>query len=355
MRHAAVSFAEQLVNQSAEGPFDLLFCSDYLNLAEFRGLAPTAIGRLPAILYFHENQFAYPSRRTDPRDLHFAFTNFVSCLAADEIWFNSAFNRDTFFQGLEQACRYWPDDTPRASMARLQDKCRIEPPGIAIGHLPAAGHPSGAAAEIPDRDSSSRQRCCDQPSLILWAARWEHDKNPGLLLAGLREMRQRGIDLRLSVIGQSFSEVPGEFTQIRDEFAACLSRWGFQESTRDYRMALAEADLFLSTADHEFFGIAAAEAIAGGLFPVLPDRLAYPELMRAADHPRRAGLFLYDGTAAGLASCVENLIHHRNDPQLLRVRQQLQAELTRRLAWCVRGPHMDEQLERIRAFPGRGR
>jgi hypothetical protein len=35
----------------------------------------------------------------------------------------------------------------------------------------------------------------------------------------------------------------------------------------------------VSTATHEYYGIAALEALAAGCRPLLPDRLAYPELL----------------------------------------------------------------------------
>ena len=40
--------------------WDCLFCSDMLNLAELKGLAPRILGSLPSVLYFHENQLTYP-------------------------------------------------------------------------------------------------------------------------------------------------------------------------------------------------------------------------------------------------------------------------------------------------------
>ena len=64
---------------------------------------------------------------------------------------------------------------------------------------------------------------------------------------------------------------------------------------------LRQADVFVSTARHEFFGIATAEAIAGGCFPLLPDRLAYPELVGGRSE------FLYDGTPESLASRIKHL------------------------------------------------
>ena len=42
---------------------------------------------------------------------------------------------------------------------------------------------------------------------------------------------------------------------------------------------LKESDIFISTADHEFFGIAAVEAVAAGCIPVVPEHLAYPEVL----------------------------------------------------------------------------
>ena len=44
---------------------------------------------------------------------------------------------------------------------------------------------------------------------------------------------------------------------------------------------LSRADWVLSTASHEFFGIAVVEAMLMGCLPWLPDRLSYPELVPA--------------------------------------------------------------------------
>ena len=129
MRHSAIEFSRRL-EAYRDLSFDALFCTDFLNLAEFKGLAPKEIGHLPTVAYFHENQMEYPNQVDDPRDLHFAFTNFTTGLAADQVWFNSAFNRDSLLDGLRRACRHWPDFAPRQEIDLLQAKSLIEPPGI---------------------------------------------------------------------------------------------------------------------------------------------------------------------------------------------------------------------------------
>ncbi|MEJ2705778.1 MAG: DUF3524 domain-containing protein [Sedimentisphaerales bacterium] len=89
MRHSAVTFADQVRRLASEGQsWDVIFCSDILNLAEFLGLAPRAVQALPAILYFHENQLTYPVRFESERDYQFAVTNMTSALAAASVWFS---------------------------------------------------------------------------------------------------------------------------------------------------------------------------------------------------------------------------------------------------------------------------
>ncbi len=44
-----------------------------------------------------------------------------------------------------------------------------------------------------------------------------------------------------------------------------------------YRSLLAAADIVVSAARQEFFGISVTEAVYAGAFPLLPDRLVYPD------------------------------------------------------------------------------
>ena len=51
-----------------------------------------------------------------------------------------------------------------------------------------------------------------------------------------------------------------------------------------YRRLLWQADITISTAHHEFFGISLLEAIYCHTFPLLPNRLSYPELLPDSYH-----------------------------------------------------------------------
>lgn len=289
MRHAAIEFAQQTDDAWNEGRrFDLIFCTDMLNLAEFNGLLKTEAKNLPTVLYFHENQFAYPNRFEDPRDFHFSFTNFTSALAADCVWFNSQFNHDSMMSELKKLSEKWPDYSPNRAIDSITGKSEIQPPGI----------------EIPDGVAVSMQ---SDVLHIVWAARWEHDKNPDLLFEILTQLKSNNVEFKLSVLGESFRETPNAFVKIESEFQDQICGWGYQETRQDYFAALAAGNVFLSTADHEFFGLAAVEAIASGLVPLLPNRLAYPEILRE-DSIENSTQYLYNS----VDEAVQKLIQIQN-------------------------------------------
>ncbi|RCS42101.1 DUF3524 domain-containing protein [Bremerella cremea] len=285
MRHAPLTFAQQLETQT-DARFDLIFCSDMLNLATFRGLASGHVARLPAVVYFHENQLTYPDAFQTERDFHYAYDNFQTMLAADAIWFNSAYHRDEFFSQCRAFLRKLPDYSQEAQLDQVESRVRVAVPGL------------------PEIVSPTRPVRFQQPHIV-WAARWEHDKNPDDFFAALRQLKRAGESFRLSVVGESFRDVPPIFSQARQEFATEIHQWGYLPSHADYVALLQSADLFVSTAVHEFFGISAAEAILAGCLPVLPQRLAYPELVDGRSH------LLYDGSVDSLAQHLRRLLHEK--------------------------------------------
>jgi glycosyltransferase involved in cell wall biosynthesis len=274
MRHSALTFAEQL---STHDSYDLIFCSDMLNLSEFLSLCPPGLRDLPRLVYFHENQLTYPIPEGHRRDYHTAYMNFTTALCSTETWFNSDFHREEFFGGMRKWLKRMPDHPPLDAVERAERKSRTMHPAI---HLDHAAPPS--RTDLPH---------------LLWIGRYDYDKNIELLRDALRLLPDSVPDFQLSIIGEQFSEEPPVYQEIRQEFSSKIRTWGYQESRKDYEQVLASADIIVSTANHEFFGMAIMEASASGAVPILPNRLAYPELYRRNQNPG----FFYNGKARDLA------------------------------------------------------
>jgi len=290
MRQAPIDFAQRIDAAAATAlPWDALWCTSMLDLATLRGLSSTVHG-LPAVVYFHENQLTYPTRHEKQRDIHFGWSNMTTALAAIAshrrggrgcVWWNSAYNRDSFLDALDGLIKSMPDEQPENIAERIRQHSAVHYPGI---------DPVGQS-----------DKPMDGPPVLLWAARWEYDKGPDLFFEALEVLEERNVDFRLSVVGQQFAEQPKCFNEAKERFADRIVRWGYQPDKNDYRQALSEADVVVSTSKHEFFGIAIAEAVSAGCVPVLPDALAYPEAWGEA-------ALYHDQTAESVADAIGRAI-----------------------------------------------
>lgn len=251
-------------------PPDLLVASSYLPLTDLLALRP-ALADVPRVLYFHENQLAYPTRGAPAeRDNHFGFTQLVAARAATRCVFNSAWNRDSFFEAGARLLARLPDAVPPGWIDAIAARSVVLPvpielPGL-LGHAAGDGTPD----DTPD----------DTP-IILWNHRWEHDKDPAAFFGALYALADRGIPFRLAVCGERFREAPPAFAEARRRLADHIVHWGYLPSRVDYHRLLARCHLAVSTARHEFFGISMLEATWFGARPVVPDRLSYPEIFPA--------------------------------------------------------------------------
>jgi glycosyltransferase involved in cell wall biosynthesis len=231
-----------------------------LNAAELRGLLPRRARDLPLLLYVHENQLSYPVQRSDPRDLHYGWSQALSAAAADRVLWNSAFNRDGFLRELEDLIRRMPAPRPVDLVENIQEKSRVLPVPLDVAGWAGARSPRTGAAHI------------------LWNHRWEHDKDPQALFSALETLVSEGLDFRVSVVGESFREVPQVFSEGRERLGRRVLHWGNIEDRERYRAILASADTAVSTARHEFQGLSILEAASAGAVPLVPDALVYPEI-----------------------------------------------------------------------------
>jgi glycosyltransferase involved in cell wall biosynthesis len=263
MRLAAPYFAEKITARAKTDLPDIIFCSSFVDVAALRSLLPGPLQQIPIYCYFHENQFAYPVQREDERDFHFGLTNFTTILASDRAAFNTRYNLQTFLRGTEQMLKICADMKLAESPVSLQTKISILNPGVDFSRIDTAGK---------GRENKPG------PPVLVWNHRWEHDKNPEFFFRTILDLEKAGADFRLIVLGQSFRRRPAIFSEAKKRLQPKILHWGFVDSRDEYAQLLQQGDIVVSTAGHEFYGIAVIEAVRAGCLPLLPKRLSYPEL-----------------------------------------------------------------------------
>lgn len=248
-----------------ESGHELLVATSMVDLATLRGLVP-ALASLPSLLYFHENQFAYPRSPRQHSLVEAQMVSLYSALAADRLAFNSAWNRDSFLQGCDQLLRKLPDCVPSGVVDKLAARSRQLPVPIDPPDSPGAARWPGRQGVYPAR-----------PLRLVWVGRLEYDKGLEGLLAVMEHLVATGLAVELAVVGQVFRDTPAALATLRQHHGPRIVHCGDIPQRADYLALLRGADIVLSTALHEFQGLAVLEAVARGCLPVVPDRLAYPE------------------------------------------------------------------------------
>jgi glycosyltransferase involved in cell wall biosynthesis len=234
MRGAALYFFKKIPSFES---YNGLITTDLMSLSDLKALSK---GVCPAALvYFHENQLTYPA----------------------------------FFADLPGFLKMMPEYRPGWVVDEIRAKADVLYPGC---RFPAKGFIDAA----PSRE---------YPPLIIWNHRnhrWEFDKNPDEFFHVLDAVLAGGAEFRLALLGENFQAVPKAFMGARDRYGGRIVQYGFVESRQEYIKWLKRGSIVISTAQQENFGISVVEAIRYGCAPLLPDRLAYPEIIPPSFHSR---------------------------------------------------------------------
>ncbi len=311
MRGGAITLAHQVTSRP-----DVLLASSLLDVPSFLGHARSMLGDVPVVLYMHENQLTYPIPDNARRDMGLAFINWSSMAAADVVVFNSEFHRAVWFEALPGLLGSYPEPRHLRLVAAVAGRSSVLPVGVEMDWL------DEPIAPKPD------------PPLIVWNQRWEHDKDPDTLAWAVKELMSDDIEFRVAVCGEpSLVRVPASLSGLPGVLGERLVHYGYADRLT-YKALLRESAIVVSTARHEFFGVAVVEAMAAGARPVLPNRLSYPGLIPLETHES----VLY-GNRAELAAMLCASLTVRNDP----VTDQTTLA-ARRFDWRAVAPDYDELL-----------
>ncbi|HEX8915743.1 MAG TPA: DUF3524 domain-containing protein, partial [Humisphaera sp.] len=246
---AANWFSEQL-SRHWVGRLDLLFTSEAMNLASLLRLMPQ-LAPYPSVVYFHHNQLPDLSSRLSGReDSPLDLVNLNTAQAATEIWFNSAYHRQTFMILAQALVARYPELSARDPMPGVAAKVRTFAPPIDLNvvHGLAAGEPIA-------RD----------PRTVYVETR---DADVSLLNAAVVRLRQLNVPIRFVTVGPVVSLDPGVDRLTVSEY----------DEVGQAR-AMLGAGIVLSVKPEAAIDHQVVRALAAGCRPVLPAGGVYPELL----------------------------------------------------------------------------
>ncbi|TNF25722.1 MAG: DUF3524 domain-containing protein [Deltaproteobacteria bacterium] len=255
MQGGSLELAAQYKSQKRSP--DLILSSSMVDLSLFDSLAKTQ--DIPKVIYFHENQFAYPVSEMDTdklnaRDQHYAFINLKSALIANSLLFNSQYNMNSFLDGVKEIRNILPDYTDSIDLKALEKKSSVVPLGFDL--------------------IFKKPKVLDVP-VILWNHRFEYDKNPDDFFNLMIDLKEENFNFKLIVLGEGSEKSSLWKERLKDS----TLHWGKVDTREEYFKWLDLATIIPITSNQDFFGISIVEAISRGLHPFLPNRLAYPELI----------------------------------------------------------------------------
>ena len=302
--------------------YDLIICSDFLNLPVFRSLTINNIKQTPIVIYFHENQASYPWPSNDKdvqleRDFHYYYINQTSSLCSSWNFFNSEYHLNSYIEGLSKYLSKMPDYKNKKTLDMIISKSSVLHLGCNLSKL----------------DHTIIKGDNDKP-LILWNHRWEYDKNPELFFKILKRVKSQGFEFELALLGERFTSYPQTF---KDSIAQLNDNIVVSDycSPDAYKEWLINADILPVTSNQDFFGISIMEAIYCNTHPILPNRLAYKELYNNIKNKE----FFYDNDNDLFNKTIQAIKNYKNLKGL--------SDLTKQYDWNQIISKYDSEFEEI--------
>ena len=260
------SASEIIQNVDNLGGFDLIFTTSLCNVPELKALVgPTCP---PVILYVHENQHTYPKSTLQKRDFTVEWIDFMNTVTADIVIYNSEFHRNSYHCAL----RTFIQEIPHSTLSTEYWTKRAKERSVTL--YPGTDTPNNVSKYSSEKNVPR----------ILWNHRWEYDKQPILFLKTLIQCIDAGYDFEVILLGELPSASSKKYKSLINQLSKRIFHYGYVESRADYFSLLTTGDIVVSTAIQENFGLSIVEAIQCDCFPLLPNRLSYPELIPEEYH-----------------------------------------------------------------------
>ncbi|MEM9652784.1 MAG: DUF3524 domain-containing protein [Actinomycetota bacterium] len=366
LRGGALPLAEKITNWiDRNGQPHLLLVSGLVDVAELLGLARRNLSPdVGVVIYQHESQLVYPVADGN-YDNGAALRNWMSWCVADLVLFNSYHHMRSVSDALPGFIESLPDKTHVPMIDPVIGRFEVFNVGVDLSLIPdreplppAESHPSSVRFLEPDQVDGAEGPGFDEASetgaattaapvsdtgrpVILWPHRWERDKDPAAFLAALAKVKEAGLDFGLVLAGQ---DPPSGSTQATEERARAEAEFADHIvaagdfDREEYLEHVANSDLVVSCAKHEFFGVAVVEAVASGCVPLLPNALSYPELIRPPWH----GAVLYEPGTFGtrLVDAVKRIDELKRETVGL-------AQSMRRFDWATMARVYDDRIAAV--------
>ena len=271
MRGGAITLANDFIKSSHKA--DLMLATDMLDLTTFLSLTRSRTSKIPVAIYFHENQLSYPLPKKD-NDLqnrhnhHYGFINICSALSADHVLFNSNYHNESFQNEGLKFLKNFPDNNELETMEIIQKKSKVLYLGMDLSRF------------------NIHENIKKKEPLILWNHRWEYDKNPEPFIRNLYKLKDDGLSFKVAFLGESFDSKPDIFEEAKTRLKDQIVHYGYCNEFSDYAKWIWRADILPVTSNQDFFGGSVVESMYCNTYPLLPNRLTYPELLPKELHPK---------------------------------------------------------------------
>lgn len=342
MHGGAIHIAEEFLKSDFKP--ELIVASDMMDLSTFISLCRHKLNGVKTALYFHENQLSYPWSPSDRdknegRDFHYGFINYSSALSADICLFNSKYHMESFLDSLEAFLQRLPDYNGISNVDSIRKKSQVLHLGLEYENFDIAAEKHAHETSVIKHKShlEPSQKMRNEPALVLWNHRWEYDKNPYDFFNALIFLNEKGLDFNVAVLGESYKNIPDIFEKARASLGDKIVSFGKAESFSEYAQWLCKCDLLPVTSNQEFFGISVMEAVYCGCYPILPNRLTYPELIGINENP---GNFYsdFDELVEKMEWAIVNIGH---------IRKQDMSHIAAGFSWKSMSLHYDSLFEEI--------